>query len=282
MRVPGGEGLENRTAQRIVCIKDALVVYLIYLLFPAACLAVFQFCFGPPARLMELWSDAITVVGFPFAILLLIRIAHKQDISVREAIHFRWGRGVIPNQEIGILILTGVLMNLFFSAALSFLPQWMLGAYTQSTQNVLGQDTSVLSILSLALAAPITEEIIFRGFLMRGLEREFSVETSVLAVSLLFGVTHLYPVWVAYAAICGIALCWFAQKWDNLLASIIVHIAFNTASLPQLILPKDTRLYQALYENKAIIFLYLILSAGALYLLYRLFYSKKGEQPDEE
>jgi membrane protease YdiL (CAAX protease family) len=189
---------------------------------------------------------------------------------------------VIPKQEIGILFLTGVLMNLFFSAALSFLPQWMLGSYTQSTQNVLGQDTSMLSILSLAIAAPLTEEIVFRGFLLRGLEREFSAKTAVLAVSLLFGVTHIYPIWIAYAAICGLALSWFAVKWDNLLASVIVHIAFNTASLPQLILPKDSRLYQALYENDLIIFVYLILAAGSLYLLYRLYYSKKGEQPHEE
>jgi len=282
MVLPGGEDLENRTAQRIVCIKDALVVYFVYLLFPSAALALFTFCFGPPDRLMELWGDAITVVGFVFAILLLTKMAHKQDVSVRKAIRLEWGRGVISRKEIGILFLTGILMNLFFSAALSFLPQWMLGTYTESTQNVLGQDNSLLSILSLALAAPITEEIIFRGFLLRGLEREFPAKTAVLAVSLLFGVTHIYPVWVAYAMVCGLALCWFAEKWNNLLASIIVHVAFNTASLPQLLIPQDSKLYQILYLNKMIIFFYLIIAAGSLYLLYRSYYSKKGEQLHEE
>lgn len=274
---PGGDGLERRTAQRIVCIKDAVVVYLIYLLLPSVCLALFQFCFGPPERLMELWGDAITVVGFILAVSALTKMAHKREISVREAIRLHAGKDAIPRRELALLFLTGWLMNLFFSAALSFLPEWMLGSYTQSTQNVLGQDTSLLSILSLALAAPITEEIVFRGFIMRGLEREFSPKIVVIAVSLLFGVTHVYPVWIAYAMLCGICLCCFARWWDNLLASVTVHIAFNTASLPQLILPKDGRLYRILYESRPVIFLYLILAGGGLYLLYRLFYSKKGD-----
>jgi len=59
-----------------------------------------------------------------------------------------------------------------------------------SESAVLGNTLSVLSVL---IIAPVTEEIFFRGFLYPGLRRFWGPEAAILATSLLFMAAHYAP-----------------------------------------------------------------------------------------
>ena len=57
----------------------------------------------------------------------------------------------------------------------------------------------VFSFIAIVIAAPVLEELIFRGIILNGLLKRYSPLKSVLISSILFGVVHLNP-WQFVAA----------------------------------------------------------------------------------
>lgn len=45
----------------------------------------------------------------------------------------------------------------------------------------------------MVIAAPVLEELIFRGMMLEGLLKKYSPVTSIIISSILFGVAHLNP-----------------------------------------------------------------------------------------
>lgn len=92
----------------------------------------------------------------------------------------------------------------------------------------------VLLVLSVAVGAPLVEELFFRGLVLRSLDRRFGALAAVLISAALFGLAHLMDlpadamtlVVVSLAAF-GALLATLALRTGRLGASIIAHAAFN-------------------------------------------------------
>lgn len=93
----------------------------------------------------------------------------------------------------------------------------------------------VLVFCSLVILPPVTEEILFRGFLFRGLRKSMPVGLAVLFTSLLFGAAHLQVgssqplLWIAALDTFSLSLVliWLRVKTGNLWASIGLHMLKN-------------------------------------------------------
>lgn len=98
---------------------------------------------------------------------------------------------------------------------------------------VQAQDTIALLIFftTAAIAAPIFEEIIFRGFLLPSLTRYFPVWVAIVFSSLLFSIAHLSLSEVLPLTILGLVLGIVYTRSRNLLASIVVHSLWNSGTL---------------------------------------------------
>lgn len=96
-----------------------------------------------------------------------------------------------------------------------------------------GKDSVALLIffLTAAVAAPIFEEIIFRGFLLPSLTRYMSVWGAVVASSLLFAIAHLSLSEVLPLATLGMVLGFVYTRSRNLLASMLLHSLWNSGTL---------------------------------------------------
>ena len=57
----------------------------------------------------------------------------------------------------------------------------------------LSGQTGIFSFMTIAIAAPILEESIFRGIILDGLLKKYSPLKSILVSSILFGIVHLNP-----------------------------------------------------------------------------------------
>ena len=95
----------------------------------------------------------------------------------------------------------------------------------------------VLMVLAVALLAPITEELLFRGAFLRSFERRMTPDRAVFAAAVLFGVVHLLGdpsagSLVALPAIIllGLVSGYQAVKTGNLSRSMMLHIGFNALS----------------------------------------------------
>lgn len=121
---------------------------------------------------------------------------------------------------------------------------WMLWPVTElaglrgSSQEVVRQfeDASGVEIpifaLSVVLIAPIAEEVLFRGALLRGLLRRTSPGWAVFGSALVFALVHVlgdpdtYYYVPAFLAL-GLVSGWRAVRTGNLSQSIFLHAGFN-------------------------------------------------------
>lgn len=101
-----------------------------------------------------------------------------------------------------------------------------------------GKDSVALAIFftTAAIAAPIFEEVLFRGFLLPSLTRYLPVWGSVLASSLLFAVAHLSLSEILPLSALGMVLGIVYTRSRNLLAPMFLHSLWNSGTLLSLFL----------------------------------------------
>ncbi|NBD33611.1 MAG: CPBP family intramembrane metalloprotease [Cyanobacteria bacterium] len=98
---------------------------------------------------------------------------------------------------------------------------------------VKAQDPIALLIFftTAAIAAPLFEEIIFRGFLLPSLTRYFPVWGAIVLSSLLFSIAHLSLSEVLPLTALGLVLGVVYTRSRNIVASMIVHSLWNSGTL---------------------------------------------------
>jgi len=87
--------------------------------------------------------------------------------------------------------------------------------------------TGVLTFIYMVIAAPILEELIFRGIILDGLLKKYSPIMSILISSVLFGIVHLSPWSFVTGLIMGIFMGWVYYKSKSILATVIIHASAN-------------------------------------------------------
>jgi uncharacterized protein len=94
----------------------------------------------------------------------------------------------------------------------------------------------VFFFVTAAIAAPLFEEIIFRGFLLASLTRYLPVWAAILTSSLIFALAHLSLAEVLPLTTLALVLGYVYSRSRNLLAPILVHCLWNSATLISLFL----------------------------------------------
>lgn len=85
----------------------------------------------------------------------------------------------------------------------------------------------LLSVFALAITPAVCEESLFRGAILQGLRRQFSVPVSCLLTGILFGVMH-GDVWrFVPTTILGVLLSWVALTSRSIIPSMVVHVLNN-------------------------------------------------------
>ena len=98
---------------------------------------------------------------------------------------------------------------------------------------VQAQDKVALLIffVTAAIAAPLFEEIMFRGFLLPSLTRYLSVSTSIVISGFIFAIAHLSLSEVLPLTVLGIILGIVYTRSRNILAPMLLHGLWNSGTL---------------------------------------------------
>ncbi|MCB0802460.1 MAG: CPBP family intramembrane metalloprotease [Flavobacteriales bacterium] len=114
----------------------------------------------------------------------------------------------------------------------------------------LAEMNGLLGFLTLAVAAPILEEFIFRGIVLDGLLKNTSPWKAILISSLLFGFVHLNPWQFIGGTIIGMFIAWVYYRSHNLWYCILIHFANNaSAFLIMQTKPAEELMNQTLVES---------------------------------
>ena len=148
------------------------------------------------------------------------------------------GMASFPLMLLPILAVLGLLLNVFVSFGLSLLPDPILADYTEQTSGVF-ETVTFLSVLAQVVAAPLAEELIFRGGIFSRLKRAMPVWAAAVASSIMFGLVHGQLLWAAYAFLLGILFCAVVVKTGSLLTAVVLHMAFNLGGVLLPLLPME-------------------------------------------
>lgn len=95
----------------------------------------------------------------------------------------------------------------------------------------------VNTALSVCIAAPILEEIVCRGYMMRGMLQYIKPWQAIVISAFLFAVIHGNLAQGVTAFILGILLGWVYYRTGSLLMSMMIHFIVNTSSTIMALIP---------------------------------------------
>ncbi len=107
-------------------------------------------------------------------------------------------------------------------------------------------DKDLPTFLMIVVAAPIMEEVVFRGIVLEGFLRNFHPKKAILHSALIFGAVHLNPWQFIGAALVGLLLGWLYYRTRSLIPCILVHMLNNLLAFGGLYIGNDQ--LQSIYD----------------------------------
>jgi membrane protease YdiL (CAAX protease family) len=189
------------------------------------------------ARKSELNAGVLVVnIGFQFMMAGLVAFTLIGRRNPIEWLGLRWRSWpwvflLAPGAVVFMWIVAG---GLYFSGY----AQWMESLGVQTTQDTvkLLRDTNdplVLGLMAFAavVAAPICEEIVFRGYLYPILKKYAGITAAALSSSILFAAAHGHLAAIVPLSIFSVLLVLLYEKTGSLWAPIAAHFCFNAATV---------------------------------------------------
>lgn len=211
----------NKEKFQLAWVPFKLVCY--FFLYQLLCTYGFQLLF----HALNIGGNHATIYASAVALVVsgLLMIAHL--LFFRYA-SFKSEDGSFTSFKTILLCLPLVIASLLASniiGELLELPNIYEDLFYSLSRNVFG-------FLSIALIAPIAEEMLFRGgiegFLLR---RKIKPIIAILVSAIIFGVIHANPAQIFFATILGIIFGWMYYRTDSILPSIVGHVLNNTVSV---------------------------------------------------
>jgi membrane protease YdiL (CAAX protease family) len=164
---------------------------------------------------------------------------------------------------IGIAVLSSLLM---IPLHIAIDPIVSLFPVPESLKNIMEgiYENPVASIATIAIAAPLLEEILFRGIILHGLLKNYSAGIAIAFSSLLFALIHGNVAQGLGAFLMGLFMGWIYWKTKSLYIPIILHFVNNTVScVGMFVMPQeqiDTNLIDIIANDQ----LYYALVVGSI------------------
>jgi membrane protease YdiL (CAAX protease family) len=176
---------------------------------------------------------AFVINALTWAIMLLLLIIPLKKWNIVPKLKQEFGVGrLLSWGDIGVALLAFIpyliLASVFAGVATMLLP----GYDAAQSQDVGFSELSnrfelLLAFVALVIAAPIIEEVIFRGFLFARLKKHLGLIISVIGTSFVFAVLHMQlNVGVDVFAL-SIVLCLLRIVTGSIWAGVILHMTKN-------------------------------------------------------
>lgn len=127
-------------------------------------------------------------------------------------------------------------LALLIAAAVAVASPETMESYNDMMESALG-GSQILAILAAVILAPINEECIMRGLILKNLQRHFTTPAVILIQAVMFGIFHANWVQGLYVLPVGAALGYVAVKCRSVIPCIFMHLFYNSLSFVVAMLP---------------------------------------------
>ena len=136
--------------------------------------------------------------------------------------------GILLGPAVVMLVPLLLLVNLGLMEVL--VKMWTISNWEEEFFGMF-RDSSLAVLLSVAVLAPILEEMIFRGVLLRAFLNRYPKWPAIAISALFFGFAHLNIYQFALAFPMGLLLGWLFERSRSLIPCITLHATFNGSTL---------------------------------------------------
>ncbi len=217
-----------------ILVADAYNVILIWFLAMIVISAFLKSAGGIFPAFGSKMGQLLLSAGFSSAIALILITRASQKFSDRG---FLYNVGLRKGERSNVKVfVVPALVGLFF-AIVSLAIIWLrhVQPVTPLSEVIEATDSAWLfmAFLTMAiLAAPLIEEIIFRGYFFHVISQAKGERSAIYVISLAFALLHVGQYWGDWAAIVMVMLLGFAltilrAKSGTTLASIVTHYVYN-------------------------------------------------------
>lgn len=180
---------------------------------------------------MNVLSYIAMIVGYVILIPIFWYM-YRKDLAQDQVMGYETRRKMqVPPVMYGILIAAGAVSCLAASNMISM--SGLVGSsenYAEAA-GTLYSTGPVLELIGLGILAPIAEEFLFRGLVYRRFKEFNTVIWSMIWASLVFALLHGNMVQGIYAFIMGFLLCYVYERYQSLLAPVVMHMASNLVAV---------------------------------------------------
>lgn len=209
---------------------DLLGAALVFLIFSGLVLASLQAAARPAVALN---AEALLVnIGFQFLMAGMVTAIVIRRVRISSWLGLRWPawRWVLLLAPASLLFMWIILSGLKIGGYI----QWMESLGVETTQETVkllqkSQDPLILGLMIFAavIAAPLCEEIVFRGYLYPVLKKFSGILPATLCSSLVFAAAHGSLITLLPFIIFGGVLVFLYEKTGSIWAPIAAHFCFN-------------------------------------------------------
>lgn len=204
-----------------------------------------QFGLAIPVALMALVSGTTKIFENPLTVALFNTVSIGLVLLLGLKLAKASFREVFPLKPMRLILLIpmtftvvgmGILLSDLDNLLRLFLPipEWL----EKALQSFFGDAQNIFSsFFTLVIVASVTEELLFRGLILRGFLQNYSVRKAVIVSALLFGVFHLNPWQFTGAVVLGGIFAWWFVHTRSLLPCLFGHALNNGLPLMALAIP---------------------------------------------
>lgn len=123
-------------------------------------------------------------------------------------------------------VLLIIILGLILSGTFNIIFYELNGIFNFTTNYQITDYNILLPILISGIIGPIIEEYMFRGVIYNGLKKESTIMSSIIVTSILFAIMHSgYE--IIYTLALSFILIYVYEKYKNIKAPLILHMAYN-------------------------------------------------------
>ena len=131
-----------------------------------------------------------------------------------------------------------------------------------------GDHVVLLTLIHVALVPSVCEEVLFRGYFQRAIEKTWGIWAAIIIGGLLFGIYHIRLTQIIPLAVIGMLLAWIVWKSGSLYPAIAGHFVNNGGSVIAASLYPEYMMEQMTATEFPSVWL-LLISLGATIMLIR-------------
>lgn len=212
--------------------------------------------------IIQMMSCILTAI-----LLIVIALLRHNSLSKRFCL-----RMPARSESIIYAIPFGLTLNPIVSFVIGLLPAAWVADYDAASALV-EEGPIWAAFFGMVVAAPLLEEILFRGAIYGTLRKIMPAGWAVVLQGILFGLLHGQAVWIVYAAVLGILFGVLRVRYRSIWVSVAAHAAFNLFSFALMLLPETVFDVHPL----ALVVLLTVSAAAVLLLGYQLLLRPRDE-----